>query len=444
MKKIIVGADHVSVSLKEVVIAHLRQLGIEVTDAGTYRSDIVVDYPDYGEKVARSVVKGEHDSGIIICGTGLGISMAANKVPGARAALCTDTYTAEMSRAHNDANILAMGAKVVTSARAVGIVDTWLNTPYDGGRHIPRVTRLNHMIVEDPSTTTSLSKAPFQFGVALSISETSFGPVMFGGRLVVGLQALAGAGFARVELSVRSAGDIDAQWLSSTLQSLNLSVSAFATGQGCIHDHLCLSTTDAELKNRAIQRMKDIIDLGAEFKAPIILGGVRGRFSGTPQEMEAQRVSALDSIQLLAGYASQKAVNLLLEPINRYETNFINTVAEGLALIEELGSPENILLVPDTYHMNIEEADMPTALRQAGSRLGYLHFADSNRLSPGQGHIDFKTILQTLVRTGYHGGITAEILPLPDETSAIQRASNYLASLLNTNSLQEHHNANGL
>lgn len=441
MKKIIVGADHVSVALKREVIIHLQQLGIEVTDAGTHNEDVVVDYPDYAEKVARSVVNGEHDGGIVICGTGLGISIAANKVPGARAALCTDTYTAEMSRAHNDANILAMGAKVVTPARAVGIVDTWLNTPYDGGRHIPRVARLNQMIGEDISTAVSLINAPFQFGVALSIGETSFGPVMFGGRLEAGLQTLAEAGFARVELSVRFTEDIDTQWLRNILQSLNLSISALATGQGCIHDRLCLSTTDPELKTRAIQRMKDIIDLAAEFEAPVILGGVRGRFSGKAQEMEAQRHSALEAIQLLASYANEKAVILLLEPINRYETNFINTVAEGLALIEELGNPENVLLVPDTFHMNIEEADIPTALRLAGSRLGYIHFADSNRLAPGQGHIDFKVIMETLMQIGYHGSISAEILPLPDEASAIQRTSNTLASLLGINSLQEHHNA---
>ena len=440
MKKIIIGADHVSVALKQTVIEHLQQLGIDVTDAGTYNADITVDYPDYGEKVARSVVRGEHERGIVICGTGLGISMAANKIPGARAALCTDTYTAEMSRAHNNANILAMGAKIVTPARAIGIVDTWLNTPYDGGRHIPRVARLDQMIADDFSTSESLVNTPFQFGVALSIGETSFGPVMFGGRLEAGLQALAGAGFARVELSVRFANEIDTKWLHSILKSLNLSVSAFATGQGCIHDGLCLHTTDDEINTRAIQRMKNIIDLGTEFEAPIVLGGVRGRFNGTAQEMAAQRQAALIAISKLTSYAGNRKVNLLIEPINRYETNFINTVVEGLGLIEELGSPENLLLLPDTFHMNIEESDMHTALRQAGPRLGYIHFADSNRLAPGQGHTDFRAIMETMMRIGYHGTVTAEILPLPDEASAIQRTSNTMASLLSVTSLQEHHN----
>jgi sugar phosphate isomerase/epimerase len=261
---------------------------------------------------------------------------------------------------------------------------------------------------------------------------------MYGGRLETGLKTIAEAGFSRVELSVRFAEDIDASWLRSTLASLNLKVSAFASGQGCIHDDLCLNKTDPDLNAQAIQRMKDIIDLGAEFSAPVILGGVRGRLSGSSEETKAQRQAAIDAIRVLIAYAGDKSINLLLEPINRYETNFINTIADGLELIEVLGSPPNLLLLPDTFHMNIEEADIHTSLRQAGSRVGYIHFADSNRHAPGQGHTDFKTVMETLVQIGYQGTITAEILPLPDEAGAVQRTSNHLAALLGVQSLKDH------
>jgi ribose 5-phosphate isomerase B len=108
---------------------------------GTFDGEKSVDYPDYGQLVGESVANGTHKSGIIICGTGIGISIAANKVPGVRAALCTDTYMARMSREHNDANVLALGARVIGTGVAIDIVDTWLSTSFLGARHKIRVDK---------------------------------------------------------------------------------------------------------------------------------------------------------------------------------------------------------------------------------------------------------------------------------------------------------------
>jgi len=141
---IAVGSDHGGYELKQFVMKHLDELGLEYKDYGTY-SEESCDYPVYGEAVARAVAAGEAERGIIICGTGIGISIAANKVKGIRAALCGDCYSAEFTRRHNDANILAMGARVTGSGLAVKIVDTFLTTEFEGGRHARRVAMISEI-----------------------------------------------------------------------------------------------------------------------------------------------------------------------------------------------------------------------------------------------------------------------------------------------------------
>lgn len=123
---------------------HLEKKGLEYKDYGTYTEDSC-DYPIYGEAVARAVSAGECERGIVICGTGIGISMAANKVKGVRAALCGDCYSAEFTRLHNDANILALGARVVGEGLALKIVDTFLETGFEGGRHARRVALISEI-----------------------------------------------------------------------------------------------------------------------------------------------------------------------------------------------------------------------------------------------------------------------------------------------------------
>ena len=138
---IAIGSDHGGYALKQEIMKHLSLLGLEYKDYGTH-SEESCDYPIYGEAVGRAVASGECEKGIIICGTGIGISIAANKVHGVRAALCGDCYSAEYTRRHNDANILALGARVVGSGLALKIVDTFLTTEFEGGRHARRVAMI--------------------------------------------------------------------------------------------------------------------------------------------------------------------------------------------------------------------------------------------------------------------------------------------------------------
>ena len=137
-----IGADHGGFELKRAIIKHLEAKGLEYKDFGT-DSPVSCDYPEYGKAVANAVAAGQCDRGIIICGTGIGISISANKVKGIRAAVCTDCFMAEATSSHNDANILALGARVVGEGLALKIVDTFLETPFSGdARHIRRIEKI--------------------------------------------------------------------------------------------------------------------------------------------------------------------------------------------------------------------------------------------------------------------------------------------------------------
>jgi len=140
--KIAIGNDHMALELVKIVSEHLCEKGHEILHVGTYTQERC-DYPVFGEKVALDVVSGKADLGILICGTGVGISLAANKVNGIRAVVCSDPYTAKLSREHNNTNILAFGAKVVGSELAKMIVDAWLDASFEGGRHQRRVEMIS-------------------------------------------------------------------------------------------------------------------------------------------------------------------------------------------------------------------------------------------------------------------------------------------------------------
>lgn len=140
--KITIGSDHGAVELKDAVKKVLADLKIEIEDVGTFGSD-AVDYPDIAEKVCANVVSGKSDRGIVLCGTGIGISIAANKIAGIRCALCNDVYSAKKSREHNDANVLAMGGRVLGFGLAEEIVRAWLSSDFEGGRHEGRINKIS-------------------------------------------------------------------------------------------------------------------------------------------------------------------------------------------------------------------------------------------------------------------------------------------------------------
>lgn len=143
-KSIIIGSDHAAFELKEKIKVFISGLGFEVEDAGTF-SDESVNYADFGKQVAKSVSQEKFERGILLCGTGLGMSMVANRFPKVRAALCNDIFSVKMSREHNDSNILVLGGRLIGDIFAFELVKTWLNTPFEGGRHLERILTWNNI-----------------------------------------------------------------------------------------------------------------------------------------------------------------------------------------------------------------------------------------------------------------------------------------------------------
>ncbi len=140
---IIIGSDHAGFELKEKIRTHLSSRGYTVEDAGTF-SESSVNYVDYGKKVAAAISQGRFTRGILVCGSGIGMSMAANRYPGVRAALCSDLFSAMMSRRHNDANILALGGRIIGDVLAYALVDGFIDTAFDGGRHLDRIRSMDN------------------------------------------------------------------------------------------------------------------------------------------------------------------------------------------------------------------------------------------------------------------------------------------------------------
>ena len=140
--KVAIGADHAGYEEKENIKKTLDELGVEYVDLGTNSTDSV-DYPDFGKAVGEAVASGEADQGIVVCGSGIGISIAANKVKGVRAALAWNEETAELARQHNDANMISLGQRMMSQEQALEIVRVWLDTPFEGGRHVRRIEMID-------------------------------------------------------------------------------------------------------------------------------------------------------------------------------------------------------------------------------------------------------------------------------------------------------------
>lgn len=262
--------------------------------------------------------------------------------------------------------------------------------------------------------------------ISLSPTKSEFGPLLFSGNLDLGLHKAGELGYDGVELSLGDSQKVDFLRLQAQLKAYNIRVYGIATGQTYYNDGCSLFSSDQQKRKLAIQRMKGHIELAAKLEAMVIIGGIRGRLDDYDQ---ARQISAGKEAILEVGlYGREKGVTLLLEPINHFETNFINTLAQGVELIEELAL-NNLKLLADTYHMNLEEVSYEKALKDNGKYLGYIHFADSNRLAPGWGHTDFHSIYKTLKGIGFSGPIGIEVLPKPDDLKAARQGIEFLNKL---------------
>lgn len=262
-----------------------------------------------------------------------------------------------------------------------------------------------------------------KLSMVVSTSPTTFEAVAFQGELVPHLRALKSLGYEGAELAIRDPGSVDRGALRALLEEVGLEVPALGTGQAYLADGLSFTNPSKGIRRAAVARIRAHIALATELGAMVILGLIRGKVEGVAREQAVEWM--LECLRECAEVAADANVRLVLEPVNRYESNLINTFEEALEVIQEVGS-SHLGLLADTFHMNIEEPSIEGSLRAAGSLLWHVHIADSNRRAPGFGHLDFPSILRTLRELGYSGYLSAEILPFPDPHEASLQTVRYL------------------
>jgi len=233
-------------------------------------------------------------------------------------------------------------------------------------------------------------------------------------------------GYDGVELIVVRPGELDPATIRSQVAEQKLEIAAISSGALYTVDQLTLLAADADVSQRAAARLQALIDFAAAVGARLVtIGSFRGWLAGAGGERARDKL--VEILKKAAIYATERDVRLVLEPLNRYETDAINNIGEALVLLKEVGNSHLGLLL-DTFHVNIEEPSVTECFRQgmASGLLWHVHLGDSNRLPPGQGHIDFARIVATLNEAGYVGYLCAELLPHPDPDSASAATIRYM------------------
>ena len=246
--------------------------------------------------------------------------------------------------------------------------------------------------------------------------EARGAPFVLWDSLSEGFECAATLGFDAIELFPASARDLDAGEVTRLSEKHQVKISAIGTGAGWVKHKLRLTDPDPDVRRRARQFIAEIVDLAGKLGAPAILGSMQGHWGGDVSRAQAVAWLAA-ALEELGPRAEALGMPLLYEFLNRYETNLFNRVAESVEFLKTLRT-QNIKLLCDLFHMNIEEADIAAALGVAGTKLGHVHFADSNRLAIGMGHTNMKPVMAALRDSGYAGYLSAEVLPFPDSTAA--------------------------
>lgn len=264
---------------------------------------------------------------------------------------------------------------------------------------------------------------------AISISLKNAFPkalVVFRG-LEESLPIIAELGYDGIELALWRKDNIEVPAVKALLKQHKLDLPVISTGQVFTIEKVWFTHPDAEVRQRAIEIVKGIIELAAEFNANVNISRVKGYIHEEDTEQQAfQRLS--DCLYELGRFAGPLGPQLLLEQMNMFETNLLHSVEEVGQYINGLGI-SNLKIHADTFHMNIHDVNMCAVMEKYKDMLGYIHFADSNRLSPGCGHIDFPAIIGTLKKIGYDGWVGIEVLNKPDNVEAARRSIEYLKQI---------------
>ncbi len=242
------------------------------------------------------------------------------------------------------------------------------------------------------------------------------GPWVYWEEPEVSIPKAKAVGFDAVELFTASADAVDSDVLARLLDEHDMKLAAVGTGAGRVLHGLHLVSGDANVRQKARDFISGMIEFGAHFGAATIIGSMQGSVEDGV-EREQALVWLAEGLGELGEKAAGCGVNLILEPLNRYETNLINRLGKGVEVIKS-AKCENIVLLADLFHMNIEEESIAGTIREVGRHIGYVHFVDSNRRAAGMGHIDLGEVAKALSEIGYDGYASAEALPYPDSDKA--------------------------
>jgi sugar phosphate isomerase/epimerase len=252
------------------------------------------------------------------------------------------------------------------------------------------------------------------------VPEARQGPFVFHAGLEDACRRASQLGFDAIEIFPPHADAIAASDVTPLLEKYRLKLAAVGTGAGWVREQLALTSSDESVRRRATEFVRQIIDAAGRLGAPAIIGSMQGR-AATPEQRPATLTLLGQALVELAEYAAREySQPLLIEPLNRYETNLLNEVGDSAKWLGTLPT-KNLRILADLFHMNIEEADMSEALRDAGPLLGHVHFADSNRRAVGMGHAPIAEAIATLQALDYRGYLSAEIFPRPDSDAAARQ-----------------------
>jgi sugar phosphate isomerase/epimerase len=255
--------------------------------------------------------------------------------------------------------------------------------------------------------------------------EPGITPLGLGGDFEKNARFISDLGFDGAELSIMNANSVDMKRIKGITKRYDLSIPAIGAGRYFLKHGLFFSSKDKEVRQKAVEAVKELTKFAGELDSHFIIGPVQGNFENTYEE-GFQHVR--DCLQECAKVAEAEGVLLLLEPINRFTPAIIRTIGAGIRMVDEVNS-SSIKLLVDTFHMNIEERSMTESIKPAKGYIGHVHFSDNNRLAPGQGHIDYRSIAKALEEIDYQGFVSGEILPEPDGETAARWTIELIKSL---------------
>jgi len=250
------------------------------------------------------------------------------------------------------------------------------------------------------------------------VEEARGGPFVFWNGLADAFSQAAELGYDAIEIFAPGPDAVDRQELARLCEQHALAIAAVGTGAGMVKHGLSLTDASDDKRTQARQFIRAMIDFGADFHAPAIIGSMQGCWNADVPR-DAALAYLADALNDLGTYAEQRGVQLFYEPLNRYETNLLKTIDEGAQFLSLL-TTGNVKLLADLFHMNIEERDLAAAIRAGAESLGHIHFVDSNRQAAGRGHLNYAPIAEAILQCGYSGYLSAEALPVPDSRTAAE------------------------